>query len=172
MILINRGNFKKKGALILSKLEEEEMIDCQEDTQRGRYLTFPIGDESYGIEIRYVTEIIGMQPITPVPELPDYIQGIINLRGKIIAVMDARIRFKKPFQEYNDRTCVIVIDIKDSTIGFIVDSVSEVLSIADEDIVPPPDIQKVSDKYIKSIGKTAGEIKLLLDCEKLLNEEV
>lgn len=155
----------------MSKLEESEPMEWQEDTQRGRFLTFPIGEESYGIEIRYVTEIIGMQPITKVPEMPDYIQGIINLRGKIIPVMDARIRFKKPFQEYNDRTCVIVIDIKDSVVGFIVDSVSEVISIAEEDIVPPPDIQKASDKYIKGIGRTAGEIKLLLDCEKLLNEK-
>jgi len=162
---------KKRGAIYLSKLSDAEFAEYQEDTQKGRFLTFPLGEESYGIEIRYVTEIIGMQPITEVPELPDYIQGIINLRGKIIPVMDARIRFKKPFKDYNDRTCVIVIDINDVSIGFIVDSVSEVLSISDEDIVPPPTIQRASHKYIKGIGKTAGEVKLLLDCQKLLNED-
>jgi len=161
----------------LTRLVETEAPEYQEDTQKGRFLTFPLGGESYGIEIRYVTEIIGMQPITAVPELPEYIRGIINLRGKIIPVMDARLRFKKPFQEYNDRTCVIVIDvkdvkdIKDISIGLIVDSVSEVIAIRDDDIVPPPNIQQVANKYIKGIGKTVGEVKLLLDCEKLLNEE-
>ncbi len=160
----------------MTRLVETEVPEYQEDTQKGRFLTFPLGGESYGIEIRYVTEIIGMQPITAVPELPDYIRGIINLRGKIIPVMDARLRFQKPFQEYDDRTCVIVIDVKemdgkDISIGLIVDSVSEVITIPDEDIVPPPSIQKVTNRYIKGIGKTADEVKLLLDCEKLLNEE-
>ena len=150
---------------------EEEMLEQQEDTQKGRFLTFPLGEESYGIEIKYVTEIIGIQPITEVPELPEYIRGIINLRGKIIPVMDARLRFKKPFMEYNDRTCVIVIDVGDISIGLIVDSVSEVISITDENIVPTPSIQKINNRYIKGIGKTGNEVKLLLDCDKLLNED-
>lgn len=153
------------------KTIEEAVLEQQEDTQKGRFLTFPLGDESYGIEIRYVTEIIGIQPITQIPELPDYIRGIINLRGKIIPVMDARIRFKKPFIEYNDRTCIIVIDVKDVSIGLIVDSVSEVLFIADENIVPTPSLQQINNRYIKGIGKTGNEVKLLLDCEKLLNED-
>ena len=150
---------------------EEDVLEQQEDTQKGRFLTFPLGGESYGIEIKYVTEIIGIQPITEVPELPEYIKGIINLRGKIIPVMDARLRFKKPFMEYNDRTCVIVIDVEDVSIGLIVDSVSEVISITDENIVPTPSIQKINNRYIKGIGKTGNEVKLLLDCDKLLNEE-
>lgn len=123
--------------------------DMEEDTQKGKYLTFILDDESYGIGINNVTEIIGIQPITLVPELPDYIRGIINLRGKIIPVMDVRLRFKKDFREYNDRTCIIVIDINDLSIGLIVDSVSEVLIIPDQDIVPPPNLSKVSNKYIK-----------------------
>ncbi len=150
---------------------EEELQEQQEDTQKGRFLTFPLGNESYGIEIQYVTEIIGIQPITEVPELPEYIRGIINLRGKIIPVMDARIRFKKPYLEYNDRTCVIVIDVKEVAIGLIVDSVSEVLSIAEENIVPTPSIQQIKNKYIKGIGKVGNEVKLLLDCEKILNDQ-
>ena len=89
----------------------EEILETQaEDTMKDRYLTFEIGGESYGIDIKYVREIVGLQPITPVPELPDYIRGIINLRGKIIPVVDVRLRFRKPFKEYTDRTCVIVID--------------------------------------------------------------
>ena len=128
-------------------------------------------EESYGIEIKYVTEIIGLQPITAVPDLPNYIQGIINLRGTIIPVMDVRLRFMKPYREYNDRTCVIVIDIGDISIGLIVDSVSEVLTIPEGEIVPPPEVNKKGNKYIKGIGKVENGVKLLLDCDKLLKLE-
>jgi purine-binding chemotaxis protein CheW len=148
----------------------QEMLE-EEDTQKGKFLTFSIGSEFYGIEIKYVTEIIGIQAITEVPELPEYIRGIINLRGKIIPVMDVRLRFKKPSKDYNDRTCVIVIDMRDVSIGLIVDSVSEVISIADNDIVPPPDVSRNGNKYIKGIGKVGNDVKLLLDCDKLLNED-
>ncbi len=143
----------------------------EEDTLAGRFLTFLLGSETYGIEIRYVTEIIGIQTITEVPELPDYIRGIINLRGKIIPVMDVRLRFKKSFREYNDRTCVIVVDIQNISIGLIVDSVSEVLSIPETEIVPPPEVSKEGSKYIRGIGKVGNEVKLLLDCDKLLNDD-
>lgn len=143
-----------------------------EDTQKGKFLTFSIGRESYGIEIKYVTEIIGIQEITQMPEMPDYIKGIINLRGKIIPVMDVRLRFKKAFGEYNDRACVIVIDIQDISVGLIVDTVSEVVTISDENIVEPPKIIKdINNKYIKNIGKVGNDVKLLLDCEKLFTEE-
>jgi purine-binding chemotaxis protein CheW len=107
-----------------------------------------------------------------VPELPDYIRGIINLRGKIIPVMDVRLRFKKPLREYNDRTCIIVVDIRDISIGLIIDSVSEVLSIPEGDIVPPPEVNKGhNNRYIKGIGKVGGDVKIILDCDKLLNDE-
>lgn len=153
---------------------EEEILQAwneEEDTLGGRFLTFPLENESYGIEIRYVTEIVGIQSITEVPELPEYIRGIINLRGKIIPVMDVRLRFKKNRIEYNDRTCVIVIDIRDVSIGLIVDNVSEVISIPETEIVAPPEIGRDSNRYIKGIGKVGSEVKLLLDCEKLLNED-
>jgi purine-binding chemotaxis protein CheW len=117
-------------------------------------------------------EIIGIQPITEVPELPHYIKGIINLRGKIIPVMDVRLRFKKEANEYNDRTCIIVIDVKDIFIGLIVDAVSDVLDISSQDIVPPPEVNANShSKYIKGIGKVGSDVKLLLDCEKLINDD-
>lgn len=149
-----------------------EQVDQEEDTQKGKFLTFSLGNESYGLEIKFVTEIIGIQPVTEVPELPEYIRGIINLRGKIIPVMDVRLRFKKPFNEYNERTCIIVIDIKDTSIGLIVDRVSEVLSIAEEDIAPPPDINKTTgNRFIKGIGKVDNEVKLLLDCDMFLQED-
>lgn len=150
----------------------ENAIDLEEDTLKGRYLTFLIGNESYGIEVRYVTEIVGIQTITEIPELPEYIKGIINLRGKIIPVMDVRLRFRKEPKEYNDRTCVIVIDIRDISIGMIVDTVSEVITIPEQDIVEPPQMNKgFSNRYIKNIGKVGNEVKLLLDCDKLLTSD-
>ncbi len=153
------------------KMDETELLEQEEDTQKDRFLTFQIGNEVYGIEIKCVTEIIGIQPITEVPELPDYIRGIINLRGKIIPVMDVRLRFKKEEVEYNDRTCVIVVDIGGVSIGLIVDNVSEVLTIPEEEIVAPPDVKSGGNRYIKGIGKVENQVKLLLDCDRLLNEQ-
>ncbi|MGI6084223.1 MAG: chemotaxis protein CheW [Acetivibrionales bacterium] len=144
----------------------------EEDTQKDRYLTFSLGKESYGVEVRYVIEIIGMQSITEIPEMPEYVRGIINLRGKIIPVMDVRLRFKKEPKDYSDRTCIIVIEIKDILIGLIVDSVSEVISIPEQDVVDPPKMNKsLNNRYIKKIGKVRNEVRLLLDCEKLLTED-
>ncbi len=149
----------------------EDEIGFEEDTQKGKYLTFSLDTEYYGIEIKHVTEIIGVQSITEVPEMPEYIRGIINLRGKIIPVMDVRLRFKKPFRAYNDRTCVIVVEIRQMSIGLIVDRVSEVLSIPEKEIVAPPEIKQVNHTYITGIGKVGGDVKLILDCDKLLNHE-
>ena len=150
----------------------EENLEFEEDTQKSRYLTFSIGKETYGVEIKYVIEIIGIQTITEIPELPEYIKGIINLRGKIIPVMDVRIRFKKEPIEYNDRTCVIIVDINDISIGLIVDKVAEVIIIPDQDIVEPPQMNKGNkNRYIKNMGKVGDDVKLLLDCEKLLTED-
>lgn len=149
--------------------ETEDLLE-QEDTQSGKFLTFLLGDEFYGVDIKYVTEIISFQPLTSIPELPDYIRGIINLRGKIIPIMDVRLRFKKPLREYDDRTCVIVIDIQDTSIGLIVDRVAEVLSIPEQDMVEPPHINKdFQNKYVRMIGKVGNEVKLLLDCNKMLD---
>lgn len=151
---------------------EENTIEMEEDTQKNRFLTFLLGKESYGIDIKYVIEIIGIQAITQIPELPEYVRGIINLRGKIIPVMDVRLKFKKEPKEYNDRTCVIVVDINNISIGLIVDSVAEVITIAEVDMVEPPQMYKgFSNRYIKSIGKVGNEVKLLLDCEMILTEE-
>ncbi|WP_048823627.1 chemotaxis protein CheW [Bacillus sp. B-jedd] len=143
-----------------------------EDSQAGKYLTFNLENEIFGIDIKYVMEIIGIQRITIIPEVPDYIRGIINLRGKIIPVMDVRLRFKKKLKEYNDRTCIIVVDVNDLSVGLIVDRVSEVLSINPEDIVPPPEISQGANKYVKGIGKSGGGVKLILNCDKLLHEDI
>jgi purine-binding chemotaxis protein CheW len=150
--------------------ENEAFLEEQEDTQHGRYLTFNLGEEVFGLEIRYVTEIIGMQPVTKIPEVASYIKGIINLRGKIIPVIDMWLKFGKEPVEYNDRTCIVVIDTQELVVGLIVDKVSEVMVIDDTDIVPPPDQRTgIRNRYIQGIGKVDGNVKLLLDCKLLLD---
>lgn len=151
----------------------EELFE-EEDTQKDKYLIFSIGKEVYGIEIKYVIEIIGIEPITEVPELPNYIKGVINLRGKIIPVMDVRLKFKKEEKEYDDRTCIIVVEIEEISIGLIIDRVLEVSTITEENISDPPTINKDkhnANKYIKGIGKAGEETRLLIDCNKLLAED-
>jgi len=148
-----------------------ENPEWEEDTLKGKFLAFTLGTEEYGIEIKYVTEIINMQPITVVPEVPVFMKGIINLRGTIIPVMDVRLRFHKEPREYNDRTCIIVIHFEGTTIGLIVDAVAEVLSIPDTDIVEPPKMNQASQRYIRGVGKVGDRVKLLLDCSKLLTDD-
>jgi purine-binding chemotaxis protein CheW len=141
------------------------------DSLEGKYLIFMLGRESYGIEIRVVTEIIGIQNISIVPNMPDYIKGVINLRGKIIPVIDVRLRFQKDPMFYNDRTCIIVVEIENKFMGLVVDKVADVVNIANQDIVPPPDGQMAFlNRYIKGIGKIGNEIKLLVDYDMFLQK--
>lgn len=146
-------------------------INTVNDTQKGKYLTFNLGADEYGIEIKHVTEIIGIQPFTEIPQLEDYVKGVINLRGKVIPLMDVRLRFNMPFREYDNRTCIIVININDMSLGLIVDCVLEVLTINDESISLPPSFKIGNQSLINGIGKIGSEIKLLLDCNKLVSDD-
>lgn len=155
----------------------EEIKDelLEEDSQKGKFMTFQTGKEYFGISISYVNEIIAMQPITAIPEVDDYIKGLINLRGKIIPVVDVRIRFKMEPKEYTDRTCIIVIDVKSTVIGLIVEKIAEVDTILDDDIVPPPSIghrENEHNKYVYGLARTGNSVKLLLDPERLIKQEV
>jgi len=142
-----------------------------EDSQRDKYLTFLVTTEEYGIAIRYVTEIIGLQKITEIPDLPPVIKGVINLRGRIIPVMDMRSRFRLPQREYDSRTCVVVVNIEARTIGLIVDRVSEVQVIPAEQVEPPPRSAKGGCRYIQGVGKVGDQVKILLEVATLLDEE-
>lgn len=146
-------------------LEDDE----GEDTQEGKFLTFVLGGEEYGIEIRHVTEIIGIQSITEVPDMPAHVKGVINLRGKVIPVMDVRLRFGMPERPYDDRTCIVVINIDGQAVGLVVDRVSEVLDIPKDDIEPPPAVKKGEEsRFVQGMGKVGDEVKILLDARKLL----
>lgn len=142
--------------------------------QLDKYVTFKSGNEYFGLKIEYVNEIIVFQEITEIPESADYIKGLINLRGKIIPVIDVRLRFgQEPF-EYNDRTCIIVINVKSTVVGLIVEKVAEVVEIPEENILPSPSIgrvDKAQNNFVQAIGKVGDEVKLLLDPDKLLNDE-
>ncbi len=156
------------------RLDQAEMMEQTEDAQLGKYLTFTVDNEEYGIAIRCVTEIIGMQPINTLPEVPAFVKGVINLRGKIIPIVDMRSRFGRDQAAYTDRTCIVVVETTRLAAGLIVDQVSEVMVIDEDNIEPPPDIQLPDSRhYISGIGKVQSEVKLLIDCEKLFdNNEV
>ncbi|MDR1492473.1 MAG: chemotaxis protein CheW [Planctomycetaceae bacterium] len=145
-----------------------------EDTLKDMYLTFRLGDEDYAIEIRYVTEIVGMQKITEVPDMPEYVRGVVNLRGQVIPVIDMRLRFSMIERSYDERTCIIVINIKGRQVGLVVDTVNEVRTIEENNVSPPPKTGggQYLD-YIKGLGKVGNEVKILLETNRLLfeNEE-
>jgi len=155
----------------LNKSIETDADRIQEDSQRDKYLTFLVDAEEYGLAIRYVTEIIGLQKITDIPDLPPVIKGVINLRGRIIPVMDMRSRFRLPPREYDSRTCVVVVNIDTKTIGLIVDRVSEVQVIPAEQVEPPPLAGKGGAPYIQGVGKVGDQVKILLEVNSLLNED-
>ena len=145
-------------------------------SKEGKYLTFILADEEYGIGILKVKEIIGMMPVTSVPQTPQYVKGVINLRGRVIPVIDLRLRFGLESADYTERTCIIVVEIQGSTghvvIGIVVDSVSEVLNIKGEDIEDAPTFgTKLNTDYILGMAKIDGGVKILLDIDRVLNEE-
>ena len=153
-----------------AQVEFEDEVDESLDDM---YLTFVLGEDEFGINISYVTEIMVITAITFVPDLPVFVKGIINLRGQIIPVIDVRLRFQKEPVEYNDRTCVIVLQINDLSIGFIVDSVASCIAITDDNIIEPPAAQRnYHQKYISGIGRLMERIILILDCEKLIGEDM
>ncbi len=149
--------------------EDTTMMGIEEDTQKDKYLTFHLAGEDYGIEIQYVIEIIGIQNITDVPDMPAFIRGVINLRGKVIPIMDVRARFGIEDRSYDDRTCIIVVNIDGTEVGLVVDEVSEVADIPENNVEPAPKTSKSSeDSYIQGMGKINNEVKILLDVHKLL----
>lgn len=159
----------------MAEAKSQQLIDDDmtavenEDTQKDKYLTFHLAKEDYGIEIRYVMEIIGIQKITEVPDMPHFVKGVINLRGKVIPVMDVRLRFNLPPREYDDRTCIVVVRIKDHEVGLVVDEVSEVADIPENRVEPPPRGTRAGgNDYIQGIGKIGDEVKILLNVNKLL----
>jgi len=146
------------------------------DLNSGKYLTFQLENEEYGIPIKKVKEIIGIMDITHIPKTPEFIIGVINLRGKIIPVMDLRLKFGLAGKDYNQRTCIIVIEIItpeiNKQIGIIVDTVSEVVNVQSDDMEMPPQYDShIEESFLHGLGKVKGKVILLLDIGRIFENE-
>ena len=158
----------------------QPQLNLSEDIQvsrEGKYLTFALANEEYGIAILKVREIIGMMPITFIPQTPHFVKGVINLRGKVIPVVDLRLKFGMPEQEYTERTSIIVVEILGETgqkihISIVVDRVSEVVNIKGDEIEDTPTFgTRVNTEFILGMAKISGGVKILLDIQKVLDRE-
>jgi purine-binding chemotaxis protein CheW len=148
--------------------------NSQTKAQKGKYLTFALGQEEYGLEILKVREIIGYIDVTAVPQTPDYVQGVINLRGQVIPVIDLRTKFGMEIAQATEQTCIIVVEIpkndRNISTGIIVDKVQEVLDIASESIEDAPEFgSNVNTDFILGMGKIGKSVKILLDIDKVLS---
>ncbi|WP_228124855.1 chemotaxis protein CheW [Candidatus Methylospira mobilis] len=155
--------------------DEEEntiLVFHDEDSIEDMYLTFGVSGEEYGIGISYVTEVVGIQRIMEVPDVPHFIKGVINLRGKVIPVMDVRLRFNMEAVEYNERTVIIVLDINNVLVGLVVDYVSEVLEIPAADVEKPAQLKGTHNEnsVIRGYGKRDEQVVMLLNIERLVSD--
>ena len=156
-------------------LHDEDLliVDDEDEVLDTKYLMCKLGNEVFGIDIQHVTDIIELQRITEVPDMPPYVKGVINLRGQVIPIIDLRLRFNMEERGYDDRTVITVVNIRNTSIGFIVDTATEVQDIPEKDIDPPPKFQGKDEKerYIAGLGKIGKDVTILLDVEKLVSGE-
>ncbi|MCA0375335.1 MAG: chemotaxis protein CheW [Gemmatimonadetes bacterium] len=149
-------------------MSTQSASDTLTHSRAGKYLTFFLAGEEYGLEILKVSEIIGMQPITRVPRMPEFVRGVINLRGKVIPITDLRRKFAMAEEESGD-SCIIVVQMQGIQTGIVVDRVSEVVAIGDADIEDAPSFGAgIRTEFLLGIGKAGGHVKLLLDIDKVL----
>jgi purine-binding chemotaxis protein CheW len=149
---------------------------AQGDARAGKYLTFQLANEEFGIRVLKVREIMGIQEITAVPQTPAHVKGVINLRGKVVPVIDLRLKFSLPAAEYTQRTCIIVTQVQGESasvlMGVVVDGVSEVLTLAGTEIEDTPDFgEEISTSYLLGMAKVKDKVKILLDIDKVLSSQ-
>ncbi len=165
-------------AIATSTLRSQETLvpgrpDAVSNMVGGIYLTFMLGNEEFGIQIHKVHEIIGVAPITRIPRTPSHVCGVINLRGRVIPVMDLRLKFGMEIHERTGETCIIVAQIGAAPIGIVVDKVCEVLDVSDQDVEETPTFGiELNTDFILGIGKTAGRVRILLDIERVLSSDL
>ncbi len=153
-------------------MTEDTLSNHEIDLQKNKYLVFRLGDQGFAFEIRYVAEIIGLQKITPLPNEKNSIKGVINLRGRVIPVIDARLRLGLPERAYDDRTCIVVTQARNMLIGLIADAVSEVQTVIPEQIEPPPQLRKNRrTPFLRGLTKNSEQVTMILDLEALLFDE-
>ena len=151
-------------------------VTAQPDVRSGKYLTFKLGPEVFGVRVIKVREIMGIQQITAVPQTPAYLKGVINLRGKAIPVIDLRLKFGLPAMEYNHRTCIVIVQVEGETgemlVGLIVDGVSQVLNLAPSDIQDTPEFgARLNTHFILGMAKRKGKVKILLDIDRVVSAQ-
>ena len=157
----------------VAKQQSSDKKVSAENRILGKVMTFHIGDQIYGIEIQNVLEIIEMQHITKIPHVPSYIKGIINVRSKVVPIVDIRTRFGKPEIPYTSRTCIIIVTVDDDSVGIIVDRVADVEDIHSGDISATPETRNVNtNSFIQYMIRSGDIVKLILDVDKLLGDEV
>lgn len=157
-------------------LSVAEQATATTDARAGKYLTFHLANEEFGIRVLKVREIMGLQEITAVPQTPSHIKGVINLRGKVVPVIDLRLKFGLPIAEYTQRTCIIVTQVQGESssvlMGIVVDGVSEVLNLTGPEIEDTPDFgEEISGRYLLGMAKIKGKVKILLDIDKVLTAQ-
>jgi purine-binding chemotaxis protein CheW len=152
--------------------EDDLMADAADDNIENMYLTFQVEQETFAVNIGCVTEIVGMQRISAIPDVPRYIKGAMNLRGKVIPVMDQRLRFGLPASEYDDRTTIIVLEVAGVLTGLIVDKVTDVVTIPKENIDPPPHwMDQGKEGVVSGLGKLDDSLSIILEVSHLLYDE-
>jgi purine-binding chemotaxis protein CheW len=159
-------------------ISEVDTVKTKTKFQAGKFLTFRLGEESYGVAVLKIREIIRMQKITLVPQMPPYVKGVINLRGKVIPVIDMRLKFNVGSDAVTERTCIVVVQLDNretsvtTSVGLIVDAVEEVMTISEEEVEETPDLGGQFDgQYILGIAKIKGEVKTLLDINEVIMAE-
>ena len=160
----------------MAEFKSNVQVEPFQSDNEGKYLTFQLAEEGYGIGILKVREIIGMLPVTPVPQTPMFLKGVINLRGQVIPVVDLRLKFGLMEEEYTERTSIIVVEVKglanNIPIGIVVDTVSEVLNIQAQEIEPAPTFgASINTGFILGMAKTEGGVKILLNIDQVLSAE-
>ena len=152
---------------------EDVLLDTdEEDTIKGKYLFFQIGKDVFAIELNYIREIVVLQTITEVPEVPEFVRGVINLRGQIVPAVDVRLRLNLPFKDYEERTCIVIVNVNDSLVGLIVDNVLEVNTMQDSAITftNTQERNELESHYVKGIGRIKDEIKIILNVDNMLTD--
>ena len=163
--------------MALTMLSTSEPVSASRtDSRAGKYLTFQLASEEFGVGVLKVREIMGVQDITAVPQTPPHIKGVINLRGKVVPVVDLRLKFGVPAAEYTQRTCIVVTQVESGNstvlIGIVVDAVSEVLSLSASEIEDTPDFgEKIETQYLLGMAKVKGKVKILLDIDRILSAQ-
>ncbi len=151
---------------------DEDWDDWDESQADNKYLSFVVHGEHYGVSVGYVSQIIGMRTITTMPEMPPFLKGVVNFRGKVIPVVDIRVRFGLPERDYDDRTCIIVVTVEETPVGLVIDRVGVMVDIPPEQVEAAPKASReYNSRFLQGLGKVDEEVYILLDVEQLLYDE-